>query len=93
MKEQILITQVNSLELTALIKDSVSDAISELKITQPQKVKDHFMSRTQVCEYLKVTPQTLIKWHKEDELVGSKIGTHFRYRKSNIDKFMKSKEV
>ena len=46
------------------------------------------MTRTDVGEYIKVTRQTLQKWHESGELKAIKIGTHYRYLKTTVDKFM-----
>lgn len=45
---------------------------------------DEFLTRDEVCKILKVSKQTLFNWQNNGVLVGERIGTRIRYRKSAI---------
>jgi len=67
----------------------------------PQSIKSikerdaELLTRKQAAEYLTITPGTLAVWTctKRYSLKYIKIGRHIRYRKSDLDSFIKSRET
>jgi excisionase family DNA binding protein len=49
---------------------------------------DVLMTAPEVMEYLKISKVTLYKWMKHKKLPFHKLGGRYRYRRSEIDKWI-----
>ena len=47
--------------------------------------EDQFMTLKQVAEYLHLNQRTIYKWAQDGTIPGSKLGSTWRFRKSEID--------
>lgn len=48
-------------------------------------MSDHFMTLKQIAEYLRLNQRTIYKWAQEGKIPASKLGSTWRFRKSEID--------
>jgi excisionase family DNA binding protein len=48
-------------------------------------LEDQFMKLREVAEYLRLNERTIYKWAQEGAIPASKLGSTWRFRKSDID--------
>lgn len=46
---------------------------------------DHFMTLKEIAEYLHMKERTIYKWAQEGSIPASKLGSTWRFRRSEID--------
>lgn len=81
--ERVILTSLSIEELTSIIQTTVSKEIS--KKTEPTTDDDNtFMTRSEVCDFLKISKPTLHKWTKEGKIEGHRIGKFVRYKKEDV---------
>ncbi len=78
-----------SLQLEAIGKkvNEIDNKLSEQ--TAPADSEHEYLTTNQVCQLLKVSRVTLWSWNKKGVLVPVRIGNLLRYRKEDIEQFIK----
>jgi len=73
--------KLSKIELSELVKDALKEVLSSRPLTS-----DEFLSRSEVCERLKVSLPTLDKWTAEGIIQGRLIiGGRVRYRWAEVE--------
>lgn len=92
MVQQTLITQLHPDQLKDLIVAGIREEFKEL-ISQltPQKNQEELLTRKEVCTILQCSMTTLWHWENRGLLCPIRIGRNVRYRKSEVESFIKSK--
>jgi excisionase family DNA binding protein len=67
----------------------VSDEREQLSL--PQVHCEPIWDSTTAASYLQIHPRTLIKMARSGEIPAFQIGTHWRFRRSDLDEWMGSK--
>lgn len=53
---------------------------------------DRLMTLKEVAEYLHLTERTLYKWAQEGKIPASKLGSAWRFRKSDVDEWVEERK-
>ncbi|MEY8849700.1 helix-turn-helix transcriptional regulator [Psychroserpens sp. XS_ASV72] len=90
--QNLTLTAVNPDQLKDLIVEGIREEFKEL-ISQltPQKNQEELLTRKEVCTILQCSMTTLWHWDNKDLLKPVRIGRNVRYRKSDVDVFINSK--
>ncbi|WP_370175645.1 helix-turn-helix domain-containing protein [Leeuwenhoekiella palythoae] len=75
-------------ELRTLIKEEVINALAQLEFNTQQNQTPKFYSRKEVITMLKISPNTLTNWAKNDTLKPHYIGGRCLYKEEDIDSAM-----
>jgi excisionase family DNA binding protein len=86
-KERIILSSFTLEELTNEINNIISKQISEFKNTVNQKNNEEYLTSNEVKKLLGVSLPTLLDWTKREIIIGYKINTRVRYKKSEIDNY------
>lgn len=81
--ESTIVHGINTEELRSLINEEISKAIKSIN-NQVKEEEEELWTISDVCEYLRVTRQTLNQYNKRGLLMGSKIGKSVRYMKKDV---------
>jgi len=73
-------------QLSDLIKETIAEALSGLKIEDPPK--DKLMNSDEVVAYLGVAKSTLSNWKRQKRIPFKKMGKRIFFLKSEIDKML-----
>ena len=55
--------------------------------------QDEVLTAEEVAHYLRIRPLTIYKHASGGKLPGFKVGSHWRFKKSTIDQWMRAREV
>ncbi|MEZ4801295.1 MAG: helix-turn-helix domain-containing protein [Gelidibacter sp.] len=90
--QNLTLTAVNPDQLKDLIVAGIKEEFTEL-ISQliPQKKQEELLTRKEVCTILQCSMTTLWHWENRGLLCPIRIGRNVRYRKSEVESFIKSK--
>jgi excisionase family DNA binding protein len=58
-----------------------------------EELKNELLSLQDVCDILKIKPQTLRNWICQGKIACIKMGRSVRFRRSNIELFLKKLDV
>lgn len=84
------------MNLEKVIRQIVRDEIAEIKkeSAPPVSVKEKqesLLTSKEACEFLRCSKPTLSRWKNAGIVPHVRIGRNIRYRKSDIEKILKSK--
>ena len=84
LNNEIIVT--TPFQLSNLIKESITEALSELKIEYTAEY--NLMNSDEVCEFLGIAKSTLSNWKREQKIPYKKLGKRICYRKSESEKLL-----
>lgn len=61
-------------------------------MTSPEQVADELLTIEEACAYLKVARQTIHNWVHRGTIPHEKAGTRLRFRKSDLDAWLKREQ-
>ncbi len=89
---EIVFTQVSPDLLSDMIVAGIREELHKLKENfTPKKVDDELLTKKQVCKMLQCSTVTLWHWEKKGMLIPTRTGRLVRYKKSDIEKFINTK--
>jgi excisionase family DNA binding protein len=56
-------------------------------------IKERYYSIDEIAELLDFNRKTVVKWINDGELVASRLGREYRIRQSDLDDFMRRKQI
>ena len=62
------------------------------KMEEKKKERENWVSTKEICEYLGVKRHTVFAWVKELEMPGRKIGGNWKFKISEIEKWIEEKQ-
>ena len=84
MKNSILLQNLNTADLTELIKDSVKSQLEDFKETFNTHNPDELLTRTETCEFLQIDSSTLWHWTNKGKVKAYGIANRRYYKKAEL---------
>ena len=84
MKDSIILQNLNTTDLTQLIKDGVKSQLEDLKKTLNTHNPDELLTREQTCKFLQIDSSTLWAWTKKGKVKAYGIGNRRYYKKAEL---------
>jgi len=92
MTHQILIS-IPIEEYWIKVEEIIKKVIVENKVKIPAEIKPDFLTQEEVAQLLKVSKVTMIKYTRNGNLKGYRIGRCVQYKRNEIDKTLKGIKV
>ena len=70
--------------LVELLMIAIRQELKDLKADAPASADEELLTKKQACDFLKVTPTTLWRWHKEGKIETYGIGKIRYYKKADL---------
>jgi len=80
---------ISPYQLSELIKESITEALSGLK--KEDAPEDKLMNSAQVCEYLGIAESTLSKYKRTGVIPFVRFGKSVRFDRAKIDEYLRTK--
>tara|TARA_B110000881_G_scaffold146941_1_gene130094 strand:- start:56 stop:337 length:282 start_codon:yes stop_codon:yes gene_type:complete len=84
MKDSIILQNLNTTDLTQLIKDGVKSQLEDFKETLNTHNPDELLTREQTCKFLQIDSSTLWAWTKKGKVKAYGIGNRRYYKKAEL---------
>ena len=84
MADSILLQNLNTADLTQLIKDGVKSQLLDFKETFNTHNPDELLTRTETCKYLQIDSSTLWAWSNKGKVKAYGIGNRRYYKKAEL---------
>ena len=84
MENSILLQNLNTADLTQLIKDGVKSQLEDFKKTLQTHNPDELLTRTETCKYLQIDSSTLWHWTNKGKVKAYGIGNRRYYKKAEL---------
>jgi|TARA_B110000914_G_C15240396_1_gene343843 predicted DNA-binding transcriptional regulator AlpA len=84
MKDSIILQNLNTTDLTQLIKDGVKSQLEDFKETLQTQNSDELLTREQTCKFLQIDSSTLWAWTKKGKVKAYGIGNRRYYKKAEL---------
>ena len=84
MKDSIILQNLNTTDLTQLIKDGVKSQLENFKETLNTHNPDELLTRNETCKYLQIDSSTLWHWTNKGKVVAYGIGSRRYYKKEEL---------
>ena len=84
MKDSIILQNLNTTDLTQLIKDGVKSQLEDFKETLNTQNPDELLTREQTCTFLQINSTTLWHWSNKGKVKAYGIGNLRYYKKSEL---------
>jgi predicted oxidoreductase len=84
MKDSIILQNLNTTDLTQLIKDGVKSQLEDFKETLNTHNPDELLTREQTCTFLQINSTTLWHWSNKGKVKAYGIGNRRYYKKSEL---------
>jgi len=84
MKDSIILQNLNTTDLTQLIKDGVKSELEDFKETLNPQNPDELLTRDQTCTFLQINSTTLWHWTNKGKVKAYGIGNRRYYKKSEL---------
>ena len=84
MKDSIILQNLNTTDLTQLIKDGVKSQLEDFKETLNTQNPDELLTREQTCKFLQIDSSTLWAWTKKGKVKAYGIGNRRYYKKAEL---------
>jgi len=75
-------------EFRAILREELRDALEEVILNAPKR--DQFLTRTEVCEVLKISSPTLKNWCRKGFLHSVRLGKSLRYSLNEIEDILEN---
>jgi len=87
----VIIQELNKDELIGLIDEMLAKALQ--KVSEQVSDPDDLLSRQEAALHLKVSLSTLHAYTKTGKLIGHRIGGRLLYKRSDLDRALKSTKI
>ena len=87
----VIIQELSKDELIGLIDEMLAKALR--KVTEQVSDPDDLLSRQEAALHLKVSLSTLHAYTKTGKLIGHRIGGRLLYKRSDLDRALKSTKI
>ena len=84
MAVSILLQNLNTADLTQLIKDGVKSQLEDFKKTLQTHNPDELLTRTETCKFLQIDSSTLWHWTNKGKVIAYGIGNRRYYKKAEL---------
>jgi len=84
MADSILLQNLNTADLTQLIKDGVKSQLEDFKETFNTHNPDELLTRTETCKFLQIDSSTLWHWTNKGKVIAYGIGNRRYYKKAEL---------
>ena len=84
MADSILLQNLNTADLTQLIKDGVKSQLKDFKETFNTHNPDELLTRTETCKFLQIDSSTLWHWTNKGKVKAYGIGNRRYYKKAEL---------
>ena len=84
MKDSIILQNLNTTDLTQLIKDGVKSQLEDFKETLNAHNPDELLTRDQTCKFLQIDSSTLWAWTNKGKVKAYGIGNRRYYKKAEL---------
>ena len=84
MADSILLQNLNTADLTQLIKDGVKSQLKDFKETFNSHNPDELLTRTETCKFLQIDSSTLWHWTNKGKVKAYGIGNRRYYKKAEL---------
>ena len=84
MADSILLQNLNTADLTQLIKDGVKSQLKDFKDTFNTHNPDELLTRTETCKFLQIDSSTLWHWTNKGKVIAYGIGNRRYYKKAEL---------
>ena len=84
MKDSIILQNLNTTDLTQLIKDGVKSQLEDFKKTLQTHNPDELLTRTETCKFLQIDSSTLWHWTNKGKVIAYGIGNRRYYKKAEL---------
>ena len=84
MQNSILLQNINTADLTKLIKDGVRTQLEDFKKEISTHDPDELLTRTETCKYLQIDSSTLWHWTNKGKVVAYAISNRRYYKKAEL---------
>ena len=84
MADSILLQNLNTADLTQLIKDGVKSQLLDFKETFNTHNPDELLTRTETCKFLQIDSSTLWAWTNKGKVFAYGIGNRRYYKKAEL---------
>ena len=84
MQNSILLQNINTADLTKLIKDGVRTQLEDFKETLKVPNHDDLLTRSETCKYLQIDSSTLWHWTNKGRVIAYGIGNRRYYKKAEL---------
>jgi predicted oxidoreductase len=84
MKDSIILQNLNTTDLTKLIKDGVKSQLEDFKETLNTHNPDELLTREQTCKFLQIDSSTLWAWTNKGKVKAYGIGNRRHYKKAEL---------
>jgi len=84
MKDSIILQNLNTTDLTQLIKDGVKSQLEDFKETLNTHNPDELLTRDQTCKFLQIDSSTLWAWTTKGKVKAYGIGNRRYYKKAEL---------
>ena len=92
MTHQILIS-IPIEDFWIKVEEIIKKVIVENKVEIPAEIKPDYLTQDEVAQLLKVSKVTIIKYTRNGNLKGYRIGRRVRYKRNEIDKALKEIKI
>lgn len=83
--ENLIFQQVSLEEITEKTANTVIEKLQELKLLQPQKKQEKYLTRNECADMLQISLVTLNVYSKKGIVPSYRIGSTIRYKLSEIE--------
>jgi len=84
MEKSILLHCLSTAEFKAIIKDVVKEELVSIKKDLENKGSDILLTRTEVCDLMKISKTTLWKWTKNGKITAYGMGNRVYFKKQEL---------
>lgn len=84
MHNSILLQNLNTADLTQLIKDGVKSQLEDFKETFNTHNPDELLTREETCKYFQIDSSTLWHWTNKGKVTAYGIGNRRYYKKTEL---------
>ena len=84
MQNSILLQNINTADLTKLIKDGIKSQLQDFKKEISTRDPDELLTRTETCKYLQIDSSTLWHWTNKGKVIVYGIGNRRYYKKAEL---------
>ena len=85
MHNSILLQNLNTADLTQLIKDGVKSQLEDFKETFNTHNPDELLTREETCKYFQIDSSTLWHWTNKGKVTAYGIGNRRYYKRSELN--------
>lgn len=84
MTQSILLQNLNTSDLTKLIKEGVKSQLEDFKKTFNTHNPDELLTREQTCKFLQIDSSTLWHWTNKGKVIAYGIGNRRYYKRAEL---------